>query len=160
MTITDDCVVKIDYTLKDSEGQVLDSSEGKKPLAYLHGKGNIIPGLEKELAGLKVGEKTEVVIEPSEGYGERSEDKVTSVPRTQLAQIPDLKEGVQLQAQTEQGVQILTVKEIKDDTVTLDANHPLAGATLNFDVKVVEVREATSEELAHGHVHGADGVEH
>jgi FKBP-type peptidyl-prolyl cis-trans isomerase SlyD len=160
MTITDDCVVKIDYTLKDNQGQVLDSSAGKKPLAYLHGKGNIIPGLEKELTGMKVGDTTAVVIEPSEGYGERSEDKVTSVARTQLAQIPDLKEGVQLQAQTEQGVQILTVKEIKEDTVVLDANHPLAGETLNFDVEVVEVRKATDEEMAHGHVHGPDGVEH
>ncbi len=160
MTVADNCVVKIDYTLKNNQGQVLDSSSEKAPLAYIHGKGNLISGLEKELSGMKVGDRTEVVLQPSEAYGERSEELVTSVPRTELAQIPELKEGIQLQAQTAQGVQVLTVAEIKEDTVTLDANHPLAGEVLNFDVKVVDVREATAEEIAHGHVHGPDGVEH
>ncbi len=160
MTVADNCVVKIDYTLKNNQGQVLDSSSEKAPLAYIHGKGNLISGLEKELSGMKAGDRTEVVLQPSEAYGERQEGLVTSVPRTELAQIPELKEGIQLQAQTAQGVQVLTVAEIKEDTVTLDANHPLAGEVLNFDVKVVEVREATEEEIAHGHVHGPDGVEH
>lgn len=160
MNITNDCVVKIDYTLKDNKGQVLDSSAGREPLAFLQGKGQIIPGLEKQLNGLKKGDRTEVVVEPSEAYGERQDAKITTVPRTDLAQIPDLKEGIQLEAQTSQGRQILTVVEVKDDTVTLDANHPLAGVTLNFEVEVVDVRQALPEELAHGHVHGAGGVQH
>lgn len=160
MTINENCVVKIDYTLKNNEGQVIDSSNGQEPLVYLHGTGQLIPGLEKHLTGLKKGDSKQVVIPPDEGYGERVEDKVTSVPRAKLAQIPDLKKGLQLQAQTDAGMEILTVKEVKDDSVILDGNHPLAGMTLNFDVEVKEVREATPEEIAHGHVHGDGGVKH
>lgn len=162
MTITADHVVEFDYTLTNDKGEVLDTSrgEGRRPLAYLHGKNNIIPGLEKHLEGKKEGDQFNATIAPEEAYGERTDDRVTTVPRAELAQIPDLQAGMQLQAQTPQGTQVVTVTEVNDDTVTLDANHPLAGETLNFDIEVVAVRKATDEEVAHGHAHGPEGHEH
>lgn len=160
MTIQDNCVVAIDYTLKDKSGNTLDSSEGKEPLHYLHGKKNIIPGLEKELVGKKEADELTVVIAPEDGYGERQEALITEVPKQELSQVPNLEVGVQLQAQTPEGVQIFTVTAIGDDSVTLDGNHPLAGKELHFQVTVKSVREATEEELAHGHVHGPGGHHH
>jgi FKBP-type peptidyl-prolyl cis-trans isomerase SlyD len=139
---------------------VLDSSKGKTPLPYLHGHGGIIPGLEKELDGRSVGDEFNVKIEPKDGYGERNETLVQKVPRDQLAHIPELKAGVQLQAQTPQGQQIVMVSELSDSEATLDANHPLAGVTLHFEVKVATVRAATQEELDHGHAHGPGGAHH
>ncbi len=160
MNISKNSVVEIEYTLKDGQGTVIDSSNGQEPLAYLHGHDNIVPGLERELEGRKTGDQLNVVVSPGDAYGDRDEAMVTEVPRDELAQIPNLQVGVQLQAQTPQGVQIFTVSEIDDKVVTLDANHPLAGLTLHFDVKVVNVREATQEEIAHGHVHGPHGHDH
>lgn len=160
MTITKDHVVEIEYKLTDDKGKVLDSSEGQAPLAYLHGKKNIIPGLEKELEGRKAGDELKVSVEPTEAYGERVDALVRDVPRTELAGIPDLEVGLQLQANTPQGVQIFTIVGLSDDSVTLDGNHPLAGMKLNFAVKIVSVRKATNEELAHGHVHGPGGHHH
>jgi len=160
MQISKNAVATIEYELTDDDGQVIDSSKGGAPLAYIHGVGNLIPGLEAELEGKTSGDSLKVRIAPEQGYGERNDQLVQPVPRTQFPPEADVKPGMQFQAQSEAGMQVVTVVEVKDDTVTLDANHPLAGVALSFDVTVVEVREATSEELEHGHVHGAGGHEH
>lgn len=160
MLIAKDHVVEIDYTLTDDAGTVLDSSQGRGPLAYLHGAGNIIPGLESELEGKIAGASFKVSIAPAQAYGERNESLINVVPKQELAEIPDLEVGIQLQAQSPQGIQIFTVTEIGDSTVTLDGNHPLAGVTLHFAVEVINVRVATEEELSHGHVHGPGGHRH
>lgn len=160
MNATQDHVVVIDYTLTNSSGEVLDSSQGKEPLAYLHGFQNIIPGLEKALEGKQKGDELQVKLSPEEAYGPRRDELLSVVDKNELAQIPNLEEGMQLQAQTPQGVQVFTVSAINGDKVTLDGNHPLAGEELNFSVKVVDVRKASQEELEHGHVHGAGGHQH
>jgi len=162
MQIAKDKVVKLEYTLKNPEGEVLDTSEGRQPLAYLHGRGAIIPGLETALDGKDEGESLQVTIEPDEGYGNRDDNLIQSVPRDKFEGVDEIKPGMQFTAQTQVGPRVITVTDINDDdnTVTIDANHPLAGMTLNFDVAVVEVREATAEELEHGHVHGPGGHEH
>jgi FKBP-type peptidyl-prolyl cis-trans isomerase SlyD len=158
--IQENCVVSFHYTLKDSAGEILDKSEGQDPLSYLHGQKNIIPGLEKELEGKKESEEFSVTIPAADAYGERQEELVTKVSKQELSQVPDLEVGEQLQAQANQGVQVFTVVGIEDEQVTLDGNHPLAGEQLHFDVKVESVREATEEEIAHGHAHGPGGVSH
>lgn len=150
--IAKDQVVSIHYTLTDDTGDTVDSSEGRDPLQYLHGHSNIVSGLEKALEGRTEGDKVEVAVPPEEGYGERDEERVQKVPRDQIA-IPDLKEGMMLQAQTPQGAIPLKVVELTDSEVTVDANHQLAGQTLHFAVEVVGVRPAEPEELDHGHVH-------
>jgi FKBP-type peptidyl-prolyl cis-trans isomerase SlyD len=161
MLVDADKVVLIHYTLTDDAGEVLDSSAGREPLAYLHGKGNIIPGLENALAGKKVGEKLNVKVEPAQGYGERDEQLVQAVPRQAFESVGEVNPGMQFQAQTPQGeTRIVTVTQVADDLVTVDANHPLAGTHLTFDVEVTEVRDATPEELEHGHVHGPGGHSH
>ncbi|MCC5811894.1 MAG: peptidylprolyl isomerase [Ectothiorhodospiraceae bacterium] len=156
MQIAKDKVVAIDYTLKDDDGSVLDTSDGKQPLAYLHGNGNIIPGLEKALEGKAAGEELSVRIEPAEAYGERRDELTQVVPKEMFQGVDNLQVGMQFQAgggEGEGGGQIVTIAAIEGDQVTVDANHPMAGVALNFDVKVVEVREATEEEVAHGHAH-------
>jgi len=161
MLIGSEKVVLIHYTLTDESGQVLDSSSGRDPLAYLHGKGNIIPGLEKALEGKQAGDKLNVAVQPAEGYGERDERLVQDVPREAFENVDEVNPGMQFQAQNEQGqARIVTVTKVADDLITIDANHPLAGANLNFDVEVTEVREPTAEELEHGHVHGPGGHNH
>jgi FKBP-type peptidyl-prolyl cis-trans isomerase SlyD len=161
MLIGSEKVVLIHYTLTDDSGQVLDSSSGRDPLAYLHGKGNIIPGLEKALEGKQAGDKLNVAVQPAEGYGERDERLVQDVPREAFENVDEVNPGMQFQAQNEQGqARIVTVTKVADDLITIDANHPLAGANLNFDVEVTEVREPTAEELEHGHVHGPGGHNH
>lgn len=160
MTIAKDSVVEINYTLTNGAGEVLDSSKGNSPLAYLHGHQNIVVGLEKELEGKKQGDAFKASVSPEEGYGQRVETLVSEVPRAEFESIPDLKEGMQLQAQTDQGFQIFTVTKLEGETVTVDGNHPLAGETLNFEVEVVSVRAATEEEISHGHVHGPGGHTH
>jgi FKBP-type peptidyl-prolyl cis-trans isomerase SlyD len=160
MNVAQDHVVLIEYTLKNAQGQVLDSSEGSEPLAYLHGFQNIVPGLEKALEGKKKGDAFDVKLSVEEAYGPRREELISEVDKKELMQIPNLEEGMQLQAQTPEGIQILTVTKIGNDKVTLDGNHPLAGEELNFSVKVMDVRKATEEELEHGHVHGPDGHHH
>lgn len=155
MQIAENKVAFIHYTLTDNDGQTLDSSEGGDPLGYLHGAGNIIPGLEKALEGKETGEKVNVKVEPAEGYGERNEDLVQEVPRAAFEGVDHVEPGMQFEAQSPDGnVVRVTVTEVGDDQVTVDANHPLAGQTLNFDVEVAEVRDATEEEQSHGHVHG------
>jgi FKBP-type peptidyl-prolyl cis-trans isomerase SlyD len=159
MNIQQDSVVSIRYTLKDAAGAVLDSS-GDDALSYLHGHGNLIPGLERELTGKGVGDRLNVAIAPADGYGERDGSLVQQVARSELSGIDDLQPGMRLRAESNSGVHAVTVTHVADDTVTLDANHPLAGMTLHFDVEVTAVREASAEELSHGHVHGPDDHHH
>lgn len=153
MTVAKNRVVSIDYQLKDATGKLIDSSEGSEPLVYLHGNGNIIPGLEKVLEGKDAGESVVCVIQPVEAYGERDENLVFKVGKDEF-EGADVEVGMQFEAQGEEGAQIVTVVGVEGDEVTIDANHPLAGETLHFDVKIVDVREAQAEELEHGHVHG------
>ncbi len=160
MTIKQDSVVTFHYTLKDDGGTVIDSSDGGEPLAYLHGHGNIVPGLEKELTGRTAGDKLSVKVSPAEGYGEYEEGMVQRIPRRQLKGISKVYVGMPLHAQTPNGPRQVTVTQVLGDTVTIDANHPLAGKNLNFDIAITEVRDATAEELQHGHVHGAHGHHH
>ncbi len=160
MQVAKDKVVAIDYTLTDDEGNVLDSSVGREPLAYLHGWGNIIPGLEKALEGKQAGDNLTVRVPAAEAYGERDDSLTQQVPRELFMGVDELEVGMRFQAQTNQGVQIVTITEIYGDVVTVDGNHPLAGKPLNFEINVVEVRDATAEELAHGHVHGPGGHDH
>ena len=160
MQIADRCVAYIHYTLTNDAGEVLDSSEGREPLAYLHGAGNIVPGLEKALEGRKSGDSFTVDVEADQGYGPRHDGLVQEVPRDAFRGVDSVEPGMQFQAQTPQGALSVTVTGVTDDTVTVDGNHPLAGETLHFAIEVTDVREATAEELEHGHVHGAGGHEH
>lgn len=157
MQVADNKVVSIHYKLTNQAGETLDSSEGREPLAYIHGQGNIIPGLEKALAGKESGEELNVTVEPEEGYGERHEQLIQEVPMSAFEGVDEVKPGMQFQAQTEAGPRVITVKEVADENVTIDGNHPLAGETLNFEVSIEEVRDATDQEIEHGHVH--DGGE-
>jgi FKBP-type peptidyl-prolyl cis-trans isomerase SlyD len=160
MPIAADQVVSIHYTLKNDAGEVLDRSQADAPLTYLHGHGNLIAGLERELAGKNTGDKLQVRIVPADGYGAYDQALVQRVPRRALKGIRDVRVGMQLQAQTAQGARVVTVTQLAGDLVTLDGNHPLAGQHLNFDVEIGEVRAATAEELSHGHVHGPGGHHH
>ena len=154
LLIGDDSVVSMHYKLTDDDGNVLDSSEGSEPLAYLHGAGNIIPGLEEALAGKAEGDSLQVKIEPAEGYGEVDPDFIQTVERAAFEGVEALEPGMEFEAEGEDGsVQHIVVTKVEGDQVNIDANHPLAGVVLNFDVEIVGVREATEEEVAHGHVH-------
>ena len=155
MVIGKDSIVSIHYTLKDETGEVLDSSDGREPLEYVHGAGQIIPGLEKELEGKKSGDELSVVIEPELGYGDRDESLVHEVPKTEFDAPDEIEVGMQFRVGAEGGTLIMVVAGVDDDNVILDGNHPLAGVTLCFDVNVTGVREATEEEIKAGqHVHG------
>lgn len=160
MNIEQGKVVSIDYTLKNSDGQILDSSEGQEPLPYLHGAGNIIPGLEAALDGKAEGDQLNAVIPPEEAYGQRDEAQIGKVARTDLQGVGEISVGTQLQAQTPEGPRIVVVTDMDEESVTIDANHPLAGETLHFDVTVCDVRDATPEELEHGHAHAPGGHPH
>lgn len=159
MEIASQKVATIDYTLKDETGEVLDTSEHYGPLSYLHGSGNIVPGLEAALEGKSAGDSLKVVLPPSEGYGERDEKLVRTLPRDRFPK-GEIEVGTRFQAESHGEQQVLTVTAINDGGVTVDANHPLAGKTLSFDVTVREVREATAEEIEHGHVHDGDDHHH
>lgn len=160
MTISKNKVVHIDYTLKDNEGNVLDSSDGRQPLAYIHGIGNIIPGLEAALDGKSVGDKIKTTVHPEDAYGKRDKNLKQKISLKQFENPEDVKKGVQLQIRSEKGVRLAVVTEIQGDDVIIDLNHPLAGVELNFDVEIKDIREASSEELSHGHVHGEGGHSH
>ena len=153
MQIADQKADTIHYTLKDAEGTVLDSSKGREPLGYLQGAGNIVPGLEKALTGKAAGESVQVTLTPEEGYGIRDEKNVRNVPLRKLSE-GKVTVGMQCKLRTREGVQIATVTAVRGDYATVDLNHPLAGMQLHFDVEVVAVRDATPEELTHGHIHG------
>ncbi len=160
MQIAENTVVTIDYTLKDDNGTVLDSSNDGQ-FAYLHGANNIIPGLENALTGKSSGDEVNVTVSPAEGYGERNDSMVQAVPRDMFDSEQEIQVGMQFHAQSPEGEMIVvTVTDVEGDDITVDGNHPLAGKNLNFGVKVVDVREATSEELDHGHVHGPGGHQH
>lgn len=154
MKIQNNAVVSIHYTLTNEAGEVIDSSEGKNPLKYLHGAGNIIPGLENELLNCVVGDSKQVTVQPEDGYGEIADDLIQKLPPEAFTGIDKVEEGMEFQAQGQDGsMQYVVVTKVEDDGITIDGNHALAGQVLNFDVSVVEVREATESEIEHGHVH-------
>lgn len=160
MQIADKTVVSIHYTLTNADGETLDSSVGQDPLVYLHGSNNIIAGLEAALVGKSAGDSLQVSVEPGDGYGELRDELVQEVDRSAFQGVEDIDVGMQFMAQTPWGEQPVTVVKVDGDNITLDGNHPLAGQVLNFDVEVVEIREASAEELDHGHVHGPGGHHH
>ena len=160
MEVSADKVVLIHYTLKDDEGAVVDTSAGGEPLAYIQGHGNLVAGLEKALEGKRGGNKVVVSVPPEEGYGRHDPKLIQRIPKRSLQGAGQVKKGMQFQARTDDGMRVFTVTAIVGDMVTLDGNHPLADKTLHFDVDVVDVRDATSEELEHGHVHSAGGHHH
>lgn len=160
MNIEKDKAVSIDYTLTNDKGEVLDSSSGREPLAYLHGNGGLIPGLEKELEGKAKGDKLKAVISPDQAYGVRSDELVQEVPLENFQDKNEVQVGAQFQVQNGEQVHIATVTALSETSATIDMNHPLADETLHFDVEVMDVREATKEELEHGHIHGAGGHHH
>ncbi len=153
MQVSTNNVVTMHYTLTDPSGEVIDSSRDKEPLAYLHGHGNIIPGLEKQLEGKAAGESISANVPAAEGYGERSEDLIVDASRSQFPEDVELEPGMRFQAQTPSGPRVAQITAIDGDKVTVDTNHPLAGVDLKFDVDVVDVREASKEEIDHGHIH-------
>lgn len=153
-------VVSFHYTLKDNKGEVLESSHGDEPLSFLEGSGQIIPGLEKAMQGMQLGDKKSVEVKAQEAYGDRDLELILQVPREQIPK-PDVTVGDRFHAGTEQGhSQVVVVTAVSDTHVTVDANHPLAGQDLQFDVEVTAVRDATPEEVEHGHAHGPDGHHH
>lgn len=159
-TVANDTVVKFNYTLTNDKGEMLDQSRGE-PLAYLHGHHNIIPGLEKQMTGKSAGDKFAATVAPEEAYGEYIAEAVQEVPRANFQGVDNIEVGMQFQSQTDDGqVMLVTVKDVNDELVVVDGNHPLAGATLTFDVEIVEVRAATADEIAHGHAHGVGGHQH
>lgn len=160
MQITQDAVVSIHYTLTNDKGETLDSSAGGEPLAYLHGNGNLIPGLENALNGKQAGDKLSLKIAPADGYGEYNKALVQRVPRRSFRGVSDMRVGMQFQVQSDTGPRSVTVTQVAGDMVTVDGNHALAGQNLNFEVEVTDVRAATAEELSHGHVHGPGGHHH
>ena len=161
MLIAPNKAVSIDYTLTNDAGEVIDSSAGGAPLVYLHGAGNIIVGLEKALDGKQVGDELSVAIEPAEAYGEYSAELVATLNRSMFEGVDELEVGMQFHASgPDGGMQIVTIRDIEGDDVIVDGNHPLAGQRLNFQVKVISVREASAEEIAHGHIHGEGGHHH
>ncbi|MBI3597079.1 MAG: peptidylprolyl isomerase [Nitrospirae bacterium] len=156
MQIAKHKVVTIDYTLTDGKGTVLNSSNGSEPFTYIQGIGNILPGLETALEGKSSGDAFSVRLPPEEGYGPRHESLIQVVSKGLFEDVGELQPGMQFEAQTNAGKRLLTIVRIEGNEVTIDGNHPLAGETLNFDVKVREVRDATDEELSHSHAHGPD----
>lgn len=153
-------VVTIDYILRDDEGTVLDSSEINGTLSYIHGTGAIVPGLETRIEGKSAGESFHADLMPEDAYGIYNPELVFDVPKNNFEDAEELEEGMQFQAEIDDELHILTIKDIKDDSVTVDANHPLAGQELHFDISILEVRDASAEEIAHGHVHDENDSHH
>ncbi|MCL4161443.1 UNVERIFIED_CONTAM: hypothetical protein GTU68_009372 [Idotea baltica] len=162
MTIVKNSIATLHYTLKDNDGEILDVADENNPFLYMHGVGGMIPGLEKALDNKQAGEKVVVSVTPADAYGERDPSLTQDVPREMFASISDedMVVGAQFQAQTDQGVEIITVVEIDGDTIKIDGNHPMAGETLHFDVDIIDIRDATEEEISHGHPHGPGGHQH
>ena len=160
MQIAQNSVAAFHYTLTDDEGQVVDSSEGRDPLTYIHGTGQIVPGLEKQMEGRAVGDNFTADVTPEEGYGVHRAELMQEVPREAFQGVDDIQPGMQFQGRGAQGEINVTVTKVEDGKVFIDGNHPLAGKALHFAVEVSDVREATAEELEHGHVHGAGGHDH
>lgn len=161
MQVAKDRVVRFHYTLSDAGGEVIESSRGgSAPLAVLWGHGGLIAGVERALEGRQAGDRFEVTVEPQDGYGERRADLMQRLPKKYFRQPERLKPGMVAEVQTGQGPRAVTVLKVGMTVIDVDGNHPLAGQTLHFDIDVVDVREATPEELEHGHVHGDGGVHH
>ncbi len=160
MRIAQNAVVAIDYTLTDDQGAILDTSDGREPLYFLQGVGQIISGLEEALEGRTAGDQFTVAIPPEKGYGVRNDSLISKVPRDRFPQDAEIEEGMQFRASSPDGPVVVTVTGVSLDFVMVDGNHPLAGQNLNFAVDIVSVREATESELEHGHVHGPGGVHH
>lgn len=162
MHIEPNTVVTIAYNLRDPEGELIDSSEGREPLSFLFGKGQIIPGVEEALHHKTVGDAFSFTVEPEKAYGVRDESLLQRVPRAvfESAGIPDVEEGMRFEVATEEGDRLITIIEIDEEEITVDGNHPLAGVPLDFEVTVLEVREASLEEIMHGHIHGPGGHTH
>ncbi len=150
----------IDYTLTGEDGAVLDSSKGQEPLAYIQGSGTVIGGLEAALEGKSTSDHVSVTVAPQDAYGVRDESFVFPIPRARFAGVEDLAVGMQFALRSQDVERVATVVGLDDSEVTVDANHPLAGMTLHFEVDVVGVRAATAEELSHGHVHDGHGHHH
>ncbi len=155
MQINNNTAVSIHYTLTNDSGEQIDSTFGGEPLVYLHGYGNIISGLEKELTNKSVGDKFETRIEAADAYGEFSDDMIQVISREMFDGIDPLEVGMQFHAAVNSGTNVITIVKIDGDDITIDGNHPMAGQPLNFTVEVVDVRPASKEEIAHGHIHGA-----
>ena len=154
-------VVDLSYSLKNSKGEVLDQADAKDPFTYLHGAQQIVPGLENALEGMKIGDKKQVTVPPSQGYGEKNPQLKLAVNRSQFPAGMEVQPGMQFEADTGDGHGMMfTVESIQGDKVNIDGNHPLAGETLHFNVEVLNVRDATAEELNHGHAHGPEGHGH
>ncbi|MGH8561627.1 MAG: FKBP-type peptidyl-prolyl cis-trans isomerase [Nevskiales bacterium] len=160
MQIADRRVAQFHYTLTNDQDEVLDSSSGHEPLTYLHGKGNIVPGLEKALLGKQAGDKLKVSVPPDEGYGLQLPELIQVVPRDAFQGVADIKIGMRFQAETGQGQVLVRVTGVTTETVTVDGNHELAGQTLHFEVEITDIRDASVEEVLHGHVHGPGGHHH
>ena len=161
MQVSEQKVVTMNYEVADDQGQLIDRSEEGGPLAYIHGNGQLIPGLESALEGRGKGDKVAVDVPPEQGYGERDEEGVQTVARTQFDDSVEIEVGMQFEAQDDdEGHQIVTVAAVDGENITLDTNHPLAGKNLRFDVEILDVRDASAEELSHGHVHGPGGHDH
>ncbi len=161
MTIKLNSVVTMHYELKDADGQVLDSSTGQDPLVYLHGANNIIVGLEEQLEGKQVGDKIKAQVAPEKGYGMPVDALIQEVPTSAFGEeIDNVEVGMRFQAETEQGPVPVVVTAVEDGIVTVDGNHPLAGKELFFDCSIEEIRDASQEEIDHGHVHGPGGHHH
>jgi len=159
--VADGMVVTLDFTLTLSDGQVADSTEGEMPLRFIVGQGQLLPGLEDAMRGMVVNEERDITLRPEDAYGEWDEEALEEIGRTELPEDVELEEGMPLEVtDTEGETYEATVYEVRDESVVLDYNHPLAGETLNFHVKVIDVRPATPTELDHGHVHGEDGHGH
>lgn len=160
MQIAANKAVSIEYTLTNEAGEVIDSSVGGAPLAYLHGAANIIAGLEKALEGKQAGDELNVTVEPEEAYGEFRAELVAVLPRNMFEGVDELEVGMQFHASApDGGMQVVTIRALEGDDVTVDGNHPLAGQALTFQVKVIDVRDASADEIAHGHIHG-EGCHH
>jgi FKBP-type peptidyl-prolyl cis-trans isomerase SlyD len=160
VTVVDGKVVSLEYVLRDDEGEVLDQSEPGDPLLYLHGAENIVPGLERALTGRRVGDALDVVVEPESAYGPR-EGGLVEVSRDAFPADAELEVGQEIAAELDDGTEIpYWIIEVHDDRIVVDPNHPLAGVTLHFAVKVVDIRDASKDELDHGHPHGPDGHHH
>lgn len=160
MKIAENKVVVLHYAVSDSEDTLIDSSYDHSPLSIIQGTGYLIPGLESALTDHVAGDKFEVAVAADQAYGQRFDDYVQTVPKEMFADIEDLDVGTQLRATTDEGEQTVIVIDVQEDEITVDGNHPLAGIDLKFDVEVIEVRDATADELEHGHVHGEGGCGH
>lgn len=160
MNISKDTVVQFHYSLKDDKGELIESTEGKDPMAYLHGHSNIISGLENALEGKAVGDSFSVTVQPKEGYGERQEDATQRISLKHLQGARKWKPGMMAFVETDNGYRQVTVLKVGKFNADVDTNHPLAGKTLVFDIQVSEVREASADEKAHGHAHGVGGHHH